>query len=294
MIKKICMITLFLVFFLINPLFAKQMEFENSNYIAEWNFKDDFKGDINEPPLLHFNFNKTYYLFLYVQNHIDEDLLFSISSWACFLASLIFFSLCFFNYSSVCLKETNKYTLCPNIEKMSMDTYLKEKAYYNNKHYFSDFNMRTIWTYDIKNEEIEEFEYEEEVYYLVRIIGIVSIYAPNDKMLTRIEDFKFNYLKNYKYSKRYIELLMQNACNGIYQTARDIDEMYKELYSSANHSLPVWCCDTCMEVFVNLDEFFYHLIEEGHMDGVFNEHPFDNEVKRVKNLVENKIKNKET
>lgn len=66
-------------FFLINPLFAKQMEFENSNYIAEWNFKDDFKGDINDPPLLHFNFNETYYLFLYVQNHIDEDLLFSIS-----------------------------------------------------------------------------------------------------------------------------------------------------------------------------------------------------------------------
>ena len=96
----------------------------------------------------------------------------------------------FFNYSSVCLKETNKYTLCPNIEKMSMDTYLKEKAYYNNKHYFSDFNMRTTWTYDIKNEEIEEFEYEEEVYYLVRIIGIVNIYAPNGKMLTRIEDFK--------------------------------------------------------------------------------------------------------
>lgn len=197
----------------------------------------------------------------------------------------------FFNFSANCLRKEKKYTICPSIDGLSMDTYLKEKAFYNNKHFFSDFNTRTTWFFDIANEEVEVVEYDEEdeKIYLVHLTGKVRVYLPDGNLLFEMDNFKFNYANFFKYSKRYVELLLQNACNGIYQSARDIDEIHKELYASANKDLPIWGCDTCNETFNNVDEFYCHLIEEGHNDGIFTSHPFDKEAQRVKQLVANKI-----
>ena len=199
----------------------------------------------------------------------------------------------FFDYSSKYFKETGEYIVYPNVKNMEMATYLKEKAYYNNKHFFSDFNMRTTWLYNVKEENVKEYidEYEDDTYYLVKIVGNVRIYSSDSRLMLELKNFEFEYLSTFKYSKRYIELLMQNACNGIYQSARDIDEMYKELYTASNNALPVWCCSTCTKVFMNLDEFYSHLIEEEHMDGIFTEHPFDEEVQRIKRTIQYKIKN---
>lgn len=59
--------------------FANEMKFENPKYTATWNFKDDFKGDINDEPLKNLPFNETCPMYLQVWDHINEDMTFSIS-----------------------------------------------------------------------------------------------------------------------------------------------------------------------------------------------------------------------
>ncbi|MBO4509483.1 MAG: hypothetical protein J5747_12715 [Spirochaetaceae bacterium] len=80
--KKTCKtFSAIFAFFLIltNFVFAKEMKFENSKYTATWNFKDDFKGDINDEPLKNLPFNRTCPMYLQVWDHINEDMTFAIS-----------------------------------------------------------------------------------------------------------------------------------------------------------------------------------------------------------------------
>lgn len=77
---KIHIVLCLVLLVITNSLFSKQLQFENSKYIADWSFKDDFKGDINDSPISELKFNQTYNLFLQVQDHINEDLLFTISN----------------------------------------------------------------------------------------------------------------------------------------------------------------------------------------------------------------------
>jgi len=77
-IGKKCFLFAFLVMALSNKGFSKQLSFDSSNFYAEWNFNDDFKGDLNDPPLSKFYFNETYPLFLQVDENFNEKLVFNI------------------------------------------------------------------------------------------------------------------------------------------------------------------------------------------------------------------------
>lgn len=188
-----------------------------------------------------------------------------------------------FGYSKKLLKE-DKYKL-PLVEGLNKELYLSMKASYGMKNNFSDFETRTKWTFickeDVCDEKIDKFG----KYYIGCLEGNVIVKDENNNLI--FEGYiKHPYVQNYRMTPKCLELLFQNATNGIYQNARDIEAFHNEMEKMTGvereHN---WICEECNEKFKTLDELFCHLIEEQHHDSILDCHPYDKECLRVRNLI---------
>lgn len=184
------------------------------------------------------------------------------------------------------LSSKGNYSICPKLKGSNMLEYLTEKSNYNNQHFTSDFNCRTIWKLNIKNEQIIGFGPLQ----IKNFSGTMEVRTEDGTLVFSPMDIQFSLPVNSTImaSTRILELLLQNACNGIYQNARDVEEYNIQVRKDCNLPLdtPLYVCEECGETFANLDEFFCHLIKEAHFDSILTSHPFDKEVLRVKKLVE--------
>ncbi len=194
----------------------------------------------------------------------------------------------FFNVSRRDLVQKGKYSIVPNMSGMGALTYLDSKAMFNLLNGLSDFNQRTVWKLNNFNEEhkiIGKTELEDDIYE-----GIVScslnISGQDGRPLVEIEDFELPYIDAHIPSKKELELLLQNACNGKFITARDKISYLNEVHKNAGLEDVKFMCDECGEIFDSLPEFFSHLVETGHKDSVLIMHKNDPEIKKLLSLME--------
>ena len=199
----------------------------------------------------------------------------------------------FFSFSKDELERTGSYAIVPHIEKgaikYSILQYLEDKAKFNLKNNLSDFNFRTIWKFKINKEETNSTNGVE----LKTTIGELNCYDEKGRPVLSPLTMEFTMPitdKGGVPSSRTIELLIQNACNGKYQTARDIEEYEYSFMHDMGDTIGrnLYYCEECGEEFKNLNEFFYHLIDQEHFDSILTSHKYDKEVLRVKELIERK------
>lgn len=194
----------------------------------------------------------------------------------------------YYGYSRNNLITKGFYTMNPSISGTTLQEYLLKKSIFANKHKFSDFNCRTIWNLlnaktSTKEANLPGFEGPVKI---TTLSGDLLVKDSNDNPMFVQEGYSIVLLGDA--SVRYLELLCQNACNGIYQSARDIEAFIAEadkLDKKGPH--PYYVCETCGETFNDLNAFLCHLIETKHKDSIIENHPYDREIIRVKNLIEN-------
>lgn len=200
------------------------------------------------------------------------------------------------------MKETDYYGILPKMEDRSQVidtiTYLYNKSILSRQNNWeSDFGYRVkVKAEFIKNEENYERS-RKDYYFMPRTLFLrVRIFQEstgkdifNDFFTLRVcySDDHFDY---WNYSEDYIALLIQNAINGNLQTARDIEKTMlkynEDIYME--EGWPIFKCDECGEKFLNLNDFYCHLLEEGHYDSFLDEFPNDRETLHVKNMLERK------
>lgn len=188
-----------------------------------------------------------------------------------------------FGYTKSLLKE-NKYQL-PIVEGLNQETYLSMKATYGMRHNFSDFGQRTSWTFICKEDVCKEITDKEGKFYIGQLEGDVIVKGANNQIIFE-GNIRHPYIHNFRMTPKCLELLFQNATNGIYQTARDIEAIHKEFDKLTGEEREFnWICEECGQKFKTLDELFCHLIEEQHHDSILDCHPYDKECIRVRNLI---------
>lgn len=202
----------------------------------------------------------------------------------------------FFGAQREYLKETGNYKLLPVLEGEILDTitYFYNKSFFSRKNNWeSDFGKRV----KVKAEFVEDEKYKKAVEenYSPKSIYL-KVWIFNEKTGNNLfgQDFfiirVWYSLDNYEYwnySAEYIALLIRNALNGNLQTARDIEETLKKrnLDIYMEEGWPIFKCDECDEKFLSLNEFYCHLLEEGHYDSFLDEFPNDRETLHVKNML---------
>lgn len=195
----------------------------------------------------------------------------------------------YYSFTRNSLKENkNGYRISPKVKGEDSISYLANKSVYNREHFVSDFDFRTTWSLTLK----EENHYLENNKPVKDLNFDLVVYDTKGNILFGSKDFIFTTeeSEDSEAIRELLEYLYQNACNGIYQTARDIEGYIlasRKVYQ-VQEDAPLYKCEECGELFYSLNEFFYHLIEEGHLDSILTTFPFDKEVLRVKKLVETK------
>lgn len=198
----------------------------------------------------------------------------------------------FFNVNKVAARMgVDGYCIFPQIKGMSPNSYLYTKARYNLLNGYSDFNKRTIW--NITNfsttqkrvvSSLENMENEPPLY-LGEISGSLNVVDEEGNVIFNDDNFKFNYYDNHIYSERESELILQNAANGMFTTARDLYYYIDEVNKNCGQGGAKLICEECGEIFESLPEFFSHLIETGHKDSILAMHRFDPEIRKVIGLI---------
>lgn len=192
----------------------------------------------------------------------------------------------FFAFSRNLLKERG--FILPKIKGISKEAYMDLKASYGLEKAKSDFGQRTKWSFLCQEENAEEIVFSGYKLYQGNLKGIFTVRGENNELLLEGE-MNYPYIQAHKMTPRMVELLLQNSSNGIYTSARDIENFNAEVdritgieYSSKDN----WICEECGKTFKTIDEFFCHLIEEKHQDSVLETHPYDKECIFVKNQIE--------
>lgn len=210
----------------------------------------------------------------------------------------------FFGAQRERLKETGFYKLLPILENERLDTitYLYKKAELSRKNNWeSDFGKRV----KVKAKFVEDDYYKEvheknlspdclrlNVWIFDEKTGVNEF--GDNKFTIRVWYSVDNY-EYWNYSAELIALLIRNALNGNLQTARDIAETEEkrtlDIYLEEGWNF--FTCEECNEKFSSLNDFFCHLIEEGHYDSFLDEFPNDRETLHVKEMINKKVLNKE-
>lgn len=200
----------------------------------------------------------------------------------------------FFNSSKRYLVQTGKYSIFPSMVGISPTTYLTNKAEFNLLNGFSDFNQRTTWKINNFGEEHKKImEVEGTPVYEGKIFGSLYINDAKGNTMMKIDDFELPFINSHIVSEKEAELLLQNACNGVFTTARDRVSLLDEVQKNEGLGNTRFICEECGEIFDSLPEFFSHLIETGHKDSILTMHKYDPEIKKVIGLMNNSNKDGE-
>lgn len=192
-----------------------------------------------------------------------------------------------FTFTRTCFEKDRQFII-PSISGITKENYLSAKASYGLFNNFSDFNQRTVWSFTPESNVYDMLEEDGQIFYVGKIKGKIVVKGEDGRVIFE-GMLTHPYASPFKMSAKCVELLFQNATNGVYQTARDLEAVNKELNElSNNKDRALWICESCGEKFNTLDEFFCHLIEEKHWDSILECHPYDKECTRVRSLIEEK------
>lgn len=203
----------------------------------------------------------------------------------------------FFGAQRKYLNETNMYRILPVLENGTLDTitFLEKKAYLSRKNNWeSDMGERVSVKAEFSELKKIQETYEKNPYYIPKCINLkVWIYSEKTGNPLFKDNFTIKIFYSYEnyeywnYSADYLSLLIRNAINGNLQTARDIEETLQkrnlDIYLEKGWN--IFKCDECNERFNNLNDFYCHLLEEGHYDSFLDEFPNDRETLHVKNML---------
>lgn len=199
----------------------------------------------------------------------------------------------FFNTSKRDLLMKGRYSIFPNAVGIGTNTYLSAKAQYNLLNGQSDFNQRTVWKISNFADEHEKVKVTDDIsIYSGTITGDLNVSDASGNTIFSQENFSLPYADSHIPSEKEAELLLQNAANGTYTTARDRFAYLDEVHKNCGLGGAKLICEECGEIFDSLPEFFSHLIETGHKDSILSMHKDDPEIKKLIGLI-NKGKEEE-
>lgn len=197
-------------------------------------------------------------------------------------------------------KDSNHFYI-PLVTGLSFESYLLKKIDFDSENKRADFGQKIICKLENYEQNLKEENYINERNKSCKVyVGDVSFYIKlyNDKGILISDRFFFsieNYITFVPVCKEFYESIFSATFSGIYKTAR-MKETYTSILSQTealfeNGKKPsLYYCEECKEKFNSLDEFLCHLIETLHTDSIFMDYPFDEELKRVKTIIENKKK----
>lgn len=177
------------------------------------------------------------------------------------------------------------YSIVPRVSGLSPQDYLYMKSDYNLKHKESDFGKRVLWDIADIEEECSTEIIEGNTYYSGSLTGKITITDTEENIIFQSDNWHFNYFDKFKMDAKFIKLLNQNACNGIYQTAREQFDLVTQFSEGRCEKASKLRCEVCDEIFDSIPEFFCHMIEENHYDSILDDFIYDPEVIRIKNLI---------
>ena len=191
----------------------------------------------------------------------------------------------FFLLGKNSLKKSNSYEMLPQVDGISPTSYLYQKSLFNLDNKESDFGKRTIWRISNPSIESRPFVLKETTYYETFLRGNLKVSDESGRIILEEPDYRFFHLGLEKIDVRFVELLNQNASNGVLQTARETFELVDMVTKNLQGNNAVLKCEECGEIFHSIPEFYSHLIENKHYDSILDSNIYDPEVIRIRNLV---------
>lgn len=191
----------------------------------------------------------------------------------------------FFSEGKESIKLGKSYSIIPAVSGLSSQDYLYQKSLFNLHKRESDFGQRTIWKLRDTKWDIETANIDNLTLYHGLLNGTLEISDTNGTLLFSSKNYSFEYVDTFEMDEHIIELLNQNACNGVYQTARETFELI-DIFTKKRTGLNAKLrCEECGEIFDSIPAFYSHLIENKHYDSILDSNIYDPEVIRIKNVV---------
>ena len=183
------------------------------------------------------------------------------------------------------LRTGAAYSIIPAVSGLSAQEYLFQKGIFNLEKKESDFGRRTIWRLKDTKKSVETADCGGTTLYHGLLNGTIEITDEEGRLLFSSKNYRFEYVDTFEIDEHTVELLNQNACNGVYQTARETFELINIFTKKRTGLNAQLRCEECGEIFDSIPAFYSHLIETKHYDSVLDSNIYDPEVIRIKNLV---------
>lgn len=180
--------------------------------------------------------------------------------------------------------------LIPNIKNLSLIGFLYGKYKYHLKENTSDFGKSVKFKIDnfyfdkvdsVQLEKLKGINNDNYFWGILNFSG--TMFDLDNNELFKIKQLKSILKVPKMVTKDFLEDLFSLSFSGIYNSARNEEKVMKFFDENIGNS---YYCSVCDKHFSSLDELYSHILESKHKDTILNMFPYDEELKRIKNIID--------